>query len=151
MNLAELTSPELIFTNLAADDRRSLLRAVSFRLAENHALGDPERLYRDLTEREELASTSIGHGVAIPHCKRKRLSQVLLAIFKTERAIDFGAEDGGLVRLFFVVISPTKQPAAHLHCLAAIAKRVQNGPFLEQMMALENPAELLSLLQDSSS
>ncbi len=148
MKLAEFSSPGLIFTGLQVADRDSLLRAVAEHLAEARPIGDADQLYRELVEREELGSTSIGHSVAIPHCKHKLLSRVVLALFKTDQAINFGAEDGESVRLFFVLVSPERQPAAHLHCLAAIAKRVQDAELLDRLMCLDDPAELYRLLEN---
>lgn len=136
MQLATLISSELIFPQLESPDRSSLLRSLARRISEHRTVGDPEVLYRKLQEREDLGSTAIGDGVAIPHCKMDNLPGVLLAIARSPGGINFGARDQKPVQLFFCVVSPNSEPAAHLQCLAAISSWLQ---------VKENSARLLEL------
>lgn len=146
MRLDSLTRPELIFSDLPGDDAASVLRAMAERVAAVSDVGDVETLHRRLLEREELASTGIGAGVAIPHCKMKRLDHVLLAVGTTRRAIDFQAIDGEPVRVFFLVASPEKQPAKHLKALAAISKWLKADHHVERLLELDGEDEIYSLL-----
>ena len=75
-----LTRPELIFSDLPATDRRGVLRELAERVAATGLVRDAGALFRALLEREQLGSTGIGHGVAIPHCKLKGLEQGILAV-----------------------------------------------------------------------
>ena len=148
MELATLISPELIFPHLDSPDRFSLLRDLALRItAGGHALGDAEGLFKKLLEREELCSTGIGDGVAIPHCKLDNIPEVLLAIARLERGIEFGARDQKPVRLFFCVVSPSAQPAAHLQCLAAISSWLQVKENGEKLLALEDGEAIWQLFQ----
>ena len=99
-------------------------------------------------EREELGSTGIGSGVAIPHCKVERLEEVIVAIGILDEAIEFGASDGLPVRLLFLVLSPESSPAAHLKSLAAISRWVQADSHVERI--LEEPSRdfILELLSE---
>ncbi|RMH18370.1 MAG: PTS sugar transporter subunit IIA [Acidobacteria bacterium] len=146
MRLDELTDPQLIVPRLAATDRHSVLRALAELMAEHGPIDDAEALYDKLEQRESLGSTAIGHGVAVPHCKMSRLARIALAVGITERGVDFGAVDGEPVRLFFLVVSPERQPAAHLKCLAAISRWVMAGDHVERILALQQPHEIHRLL-----
>ncbi len=151
MQLTSLTRPELVFPQLPSSDRSSLLRNLAARIAERGLVDDADRLYEKLWEREQLGSTGIGSGVAIPHCKMDGLDRVVLAIGLVPKAIDFGAVDGLPVRLFFLVISPNDSPAAHLQCLAAISKWVKAEQHVRDMLELDDPQAIYQLLQEEGS
>ena len=151
MELEALTRPDLIFPELPGSDRASALWALAESLAEAGAIPDAHQVYDKLLEREELGSTGIGHGVAIPHCKVKHLSEVVVAIGITREAVGFGASDGLPVRLFFVVLSPEKAPAAHLKSLAAISRWVQAESHVERILDRPDREAILELLRQGAS
>ena len=134
-SLEALTTPGLIFPDLEAADAIGVLRELAARLAERAAVRDPEALFQRLWEREQLGSTAIGAGVAIPHCKLDHLDRVLMAVAVAPHGVDFRAADGAPVRLFFVVISPSRSPAEHLQSLAAISRWVKSGGDVEAVIA----------------
>lgn len=150
MELASLTSPELIFPRLDCPDRTSLLRTLAERVAANSPVHDSRRLYELLVEREDVASTGVGNGVAIPHCKMNRLDRVILALGLTEKGIDFGAVDGEPVRLFFLVVSPDNTPAAHLQCLAAISKWVRDADRVTALLEIDDPQAIHDRLREGA-
>ena len=147
MQPASLAEPSLIFPHLPGRDVITVLRSFADRLtAAEPALGDAEGLFQALWEREQLGSTGLGGGVAVPHCKMPDLERVLLAIGHTRDAVDFGAIDGNPVQLFFVVVSPSSEPAAHLQCLAAISKWVQHSDGVEPLLEIGDPQALYDAL-----
>lgn len=145
MELRSLVRPELIYPGITAPDRRSVLAEVSRKLAESGRVGDPSRLLAKLVEREELGSTALGSGVAIPHCKLRGLSDVFMVVATVPGGVDFEAPDEEPVRLLFVVVSPESSPAAHLQCLAAISKSIQSVS-LDDLVQEDDPEEIARLL-----
>ncbi len=146
MELGSLTAPELIFPDLDCADSPSVLRFLARRVVEKGYVDDAEKLYQRLAEREQLGSTGVGSGVAIPHCKMNGLDRVVLAIGLTEKGIDFGAVDQQPVRLFFLVVSPSSSPAAHLQCLAAISKWVKVDGNVEALLDFHEPRAIYEKL-----
>ena len=147
MNLGDLTRPELVFVDLPGSDRPTILKAMSDRLAESSVFEDSDALYQRLWEREELGSTAIGSGVAIPHCKMKELDEVVVAIGVSKREVDFESEDGEPVRLLFLVVSPDDKPADHLRSLAAISKWVKSDSDVNALLKTEDPDEIYRMLK----
>jgi len=147
MHLGELTRPDLIFPDLAGSDTPTILRALADRLAAHGLVEDPDDLYRRLFEREELCSTAIGGGVAIPHCKVDNLDRVALAVGISGREIDFGADDKQPVHLFFLIVSPADDPAAHLKALAAVSKWLKADNHSARITGLQDAAAIYDLLQ----
>jgi len=149
MELQTLTNPELIFPELPGTDRVSALRALAERVAYEGNSLDSHEIYEKLLEREDLGSTCIGRGVAVPHCKVKRLDRVVVAIGVLKEGIDYGASDGTPVRLLFLVLSPENSPAEHLKSLAAISKWVQGDSHVERILEQPDRESILDLLQET--
>lgn len=147
MNLGSLTDPQLVYPDLAARDVAGVLRAFADRVAELGYVPDADRLYEKLLEREQLGSTGIGSGVAIPHCKMKGLDRAILAVGASRRPIEFGAVDDQPVRLFFLVVSPNDAPAIHLQVLSAISKWVKADHHVERILELHDREAIYRLLQ----
>lgn len=148
MRLDSLTEPALIFPQIDASDRQEVLRSFSDRLADHDVIESADELYAKLLEREELGSTGVGAGVAIPHCKLADLSRVVLAIGITRRGVDFGAVDTKPVRLFFLVVSPTDAPAVHLQVLAAISRWLKQDSHASRVLELRDPEAIFHLLEE---
>lgn len=146
MQLQELTEPDLIFPGLPAFDVPSVLRAFADRLAGSGRVQGADRLYAALWEREQLGSTGIGDGVAVPHCKVAKLEQVVLAIGHVPNGIDFGAVDRKPVQLFFCVVSPESKPAAHLHCLQAISTWLKHNSESRRILEMDDAGAIYNFL-----
>lgn len=148
MNLASLTKPELIFPSLPGSDCPTVLRAMAERLADRQVISDADELYCRLWEREQLGSTNLGSGVAIPHCKIDGLEKVVVSIGLSDRGIDFEGADQEPVRLLFLVISPEDAPADHLHSLAAISKWVKTDHYVDRILALDDAEAIFGALRN---
>lgn len=150
MQLDSLTRPDLIFPDLPGTNVHSVLQALSRLMQEQGSVEDADELYRRLLEREELGSTGIGSGVAIPHCKVDGLDKVILAIGLSSKGVDFDAADRAQVRLFFLIMSPTKQPTAHLHALSAVSKWVKADQHVERILELGDRDAIYDLIRMES-
>jgi PTS system nitrogen regulatory IIA component len=147
VRLASLTRPELIFPDLPSQDRAAVLRTLAGRIAGLGLVRDPDDLFHKLWEREQLGSTGIGSGIAIPHCKLPGLSHGVVAIGMAPGGVDFGAADGQPVRLLFLVLSPSASPAEHLQVLATISRWIRVDRNADRILELRDPAAVIELLE----
>lgn len=148
MALGALTRPELIFPDLPPADRPGVLRAFAHRVAERGLVSNGEALFHKLWEREQLGSTGIGSGIALPHCKLDGLKHGVVAVGMVPQGVDFGAPDGQPVKVFFLVVSPSGSPAEHLRMLAAISRWIRVDQHTGKLLALRDPAQVYDLLCD---
>jgi nitrogen PTS system EIIA component len=151
VRLGSLTRPELIFPDLPAGDRSEVLRAFADRLAGRGLVPDGAELFQRLWEREQLGSTGIGTGIAIPHCKLQGLAHGIVAVGMVPGGVEFGAPDGKPVQILFLVVSPSASPAEHLQILAAISRWVRADQHAERILTLREPGEVYALLSDGGS
>jgi nitrogen PTS system EIIA component len=148
VGLGALTRPDLIFPDLPATDSEGVLRALAGRVAAQGLVKDGEELFHRLWEREQLGSTGIGQGVAIPHCKMKGLARGVVAVGLVPAGVDFGAADQQPVKVFFLVVSPAESPAEHLQILAAISRWIRADEHAGRLLALHDPAAVYDLLRE---
>ncbi len=146
MNLSAHVSPELAFPDLESTDRYSILRTLAEKVAATGAVKDADVLYTSLIEREELGSTAMGGGVAIPHCKLDGIDKVVIAVGTVPGGVDVDAPDQQDARLFFLVVSPTDNPAEHLKCLATISKWVRDSKNVERVTSVHSSQEICRCL-----
>src|SRR5262245_65616952 len=84
-----------------------------------------EEILAAILEREELGSTGIGHGVAVPHAKCASVSRMFGAVAEFPSGVDFESLDRKPVRLVYLIISPRNRPAEHLRMLESIAQYIR--------------------------
>ncbi len=147
MGLGALTRPDLIFPDLPATDAPGVLRALAERIARQGLVRNGEELFQKLWEREQLGSTGIGQGVAIPHCKLKGLPRGVVAVGLVPAGVDFGAVDGQPVKVFFLVVSSAESPAEHLQVLATLSRWIRVEGHAARLLALHDPGAVYDLLR----
>lgn len=147
MRLGTLTRPELIFSGLPGGDSRQALRALADQVAARGMVRNGEELFQKLWEREQLGSTGIGSGIAIPHCKLAGLRSGIVAVGLSPAGVDFGAVDGQPVRILFLVISPAESPAEHLQILAALSRWIKTEHHARKILELQDPQAVYDFLQ----
>lgn len=124
MKLTHLLKPEHVLLDVQASSREELLSVVARVLEETGAAPDAKELVELLVERERLGPTIVDEETALPHCKVPNLKHIVAAFARSVEAIPWG--DASKARLFFFVLSPREQPAAHLQVLAGIARLLRN-------------------------
>lgn len=125
-------------------DREQVLEAAA-RLLAGSSGGQAHALAEALKQREQLASTAIGHGVAIPHARGSG-PRACGAFLRLATPVDFGARDGVQVDLVFAMTTPDDRPELHLAHLAGVAERLSDPEFRERLRAAPDLARLGALL-----
>jgi fructose-specific phosphotransferase system IIA component len=98
-------------------------------LAKNGNIADSQKLLNEVKAREELASTGIGNGVAIPQALSECATTPLLAILRLEKPIDFDAADALPVDLLFLMTGPKANTPLHLKILSKLARSLHDEQF----------------------
>lgn len=107
---------------------------------------DEHEIFDKLNERENLGSTGMGDGVAIPHARFKGLDRVYAMFISLDDAIDFDAIDNKPVDLTFVLLAPQDAGADHLQALAKISRMLKHKEFCERLRGANSQDAVLSLL-----
>jgi nitrogen PTS system EIIA component len=148
VKLHSLLDEDLVLPRLKARDRDGILREMSAALEASHKAVLEGGLLGKLRQREDLGTTAIGHGVAIPHCRTKGLKSPALLLGLSKEGVQFEAVDGKLSHVFFLLVSPEDNPGAGLRLLAAIAGLTRGSRTLaSKLLKAATAADVLKTLQ----
>ncbi|MFL6752392.1 MAG: PTS sugar transporter subunit IIA [Sphingomicrobium sp.] len=145
MQLSEFLDFEAIKTALPGGNKRSLLQQLA-NLGAQRLGTDSAAVLASLTEREQLGSTGLGQGVAIPHGKVEGLNRIYCLFARLAEPLDYKAIDGRPVDLVFLLLSPPDAGAEHLKALAAISRVTRHVPTLEKMRGARSRDALAAVL-----
>jgi Kef-type K+ transport system membrane component KefB/mannitol/fructose-specific phosphotransferase system IIA component (Ntr-type) len=143
---APLLSPRVFLNPLLERERRGAIRELSEAIASVHGL-DADAVDASVWEREQLGSTGMGQGLAIPHARLAGISEPLLALGLSPPGIDFNAADGELARVVFLILTPHGVPGDEIELLADIGRTFDDRDFAARLLQVSSFTELLALLR----
>ena len=151
MKIVDFVGPELIVPQLQAREKSAVIRELADHLAA-HVSG-PQRIDREvlakvLLERERLASTAIGEGVAIPHGKLDAVGKLVACVGRAVEGVDFDSMDGRPTHLFFVLVAPENSTGVHLKALARISRLFKDPEFRTRLMQAKDAQEIFRVIAD---
>jgi len=132
MDIKHLLSQTNALVDVRASEKRSLLNELCVRAAKMLAL-DAERIASDILKREELGSTGVGGGIAIPHARVAEINAPFGIITRLRRPIDFEAIDGRPVDIVFLLLLPATPSGDQLNALAAVARRLRDATVVREL------------------
>jgi len=147
MALIELISRETVKIPLVATTKPEVLRELVEFLYESRRVAEVDRVYSALVAREELGSTGLDGGIAVPHCKSDAVKNLTMAIGISRRGVDFDSLDGKPSQLFFLLVAPPDQTGPHITALAEIAKITKARSFCTMIVAARDADEVVKLFR----
>lgn len=148
MKFADFVSHEAIRADLAATNKEGAIREMVQALLDAGRIDadEFESIVKAILKREELGSTGIGRGVAVPHTKHPSVDRLVGTVAISSKGVDFASLDGETVQLFFLLISPPDRPGDHLRALENISRQLRDDTFcrfLKQAKSAEDVQQLL--------
>jgi PTS system nitrogen regulatory IIA component len=147
MEVTDLLDPSGVISNLRVTSKRQALQELARRAA---ALTgeDEQKIFESLWEREQLGSTGIGNGTAVPHGRIPSFKHALTMFARLEKPIDFDAIDAQPVDLIFLLLTPADAGADHLKALARISRLLRNRAICAKLRGTESADAIYALLTD---
>lgn len=149
MLLSELLSSNRIKVPLDSRSKDDVLRELVSLVANGRAPHEAEAILEAVREREQVLSTGIGGGVAIPHGKTPHVDQLVLAAGVSRAPVDFDALDGQPVQLFFLLVGPESAAGAHVKALSRISRLLRRDQLRQELAAANSAGEFLRMIQAS--
>jgi PTS system nitrogen regulatory IIA component len=146
MRVADFLSKEWIISDLASSSKEGALSEMVGVLAETGGVTDPGKALAVLIEREQLGSTGIGEGIAIPHGKLPDLENVISVFALSKNGVDFDSMDGAPVHILFLLIAPENSASLHLKALARISRLLKSRQFRDELIRSSGAEELYDLI-----
>ena len=145
MRISRLLTPTDVLIDVRVSNKRALLEEFAGRAA--GSLGLPaDRVASYLLKREDLGSTGIGHGVAIPHARLPDLQRPYGLFAKLKAPVEFDAIDGQAVDLLFVLLLPAAAEQEALAALALVARTLRSPETLARLRAAKDAPSLYAAI-----
>jgi PTS system fructose-specific IIA component/PTS system nitrogen regulatory IIA component len=151
MKFADFVSPEAIRAQLTATDKEGAIREMVQALLDAGRIRAEQResIVKAILKREELGSTGIGRGVAVPHTKHPSVDRLVGTVAVSSQGVDFASLDGETVQLFFLLISPPDCPGDHLRALENISRQLRDDTFCRFLKQAKSAEEIQQLLDEA--
>ena len=148
--ISRILSSNDVVVGLDVPNKLRALEQAAFILEGRHKVSRAPVL-RALWRREQVGSTALGHGIAVPHARITGISEPIVLFVRMKSAIEFHAPDRKPVSLLFVILVPEHANDEHLKILATVSEMFSNKSFRDRLEATTEPAAIQSLFSDWTS
>ncbi len=148
MKLMDFIVKEAIVVNLQGKEKKDVLEEMVEALAKSKKISSKEKVVKILLDREELGSTGIGQGIAIPHGKTNEVDNVVIAFGSSKQGIEFESLDGEPVYLVFLLLAPVESTGVHLKALAKISRILKDKHFRQSLRDAKDTAEVVKIIKE---
>ncbi len=148
MKITQFLSRQQILTDLKSTDKRGVLEELTQVLIEQGRVPAERRedIIAGLVEREELTSTGLGYGLALPHIKTNAVAKIQIAFGRSARGINFASLDGNPAQAFFLVLAPPEMTSEYLKVISLISAFMKDTDQRQRLLGTASAEEIFSLL-----
>ncbi len=151
MKFCDFVTTEAIQSDLTAGDKEGVIRELVGNLVKAGKINGDESdsIVEAILKREELGSTGIGRGIAVPHTKHPSVEQLTGTVGVSQNGVDFQSLDGEPVQLFFLLVSPPDRPGDHLRALENISRQLRDDMFCKFLKQSRTAEDIQTLLEEA--
>ena len=150
MQIMDFLSKKAIVVDIKSTKKPDVIRELVDTLIE---AGDIDKRCRNklidaLMAREELGSTAIGQGIAIPHAKSDCVTKLVAAFGLSKKGVDFDSLDGELIYIFFLLLAPQDSAGPHLKALARISRLLKDKYFRDTLRTCKDDKSVIKIITE---
>jgi PTS system fructose-specific IIA component/PTS system nitrogen regulatory IIA component len=151
MKLCDFVVRDAILPELQATTKEAAIAAMvaSLRAAGSIRANDEQSIVGAIMKREELGSTGIGNGVAVPHTKHPSVDRLIATVALAKDGVDFASLDGEAVHILILLVSPPDRPGDHLRGLENISRHLRNQNFCKFLLQSKTKDAVWELLKEA--
>lgn len=148
MKILDFLREDGIIASLEAQSKEEVLVELVGPIGHSKPRIDKVGLIKTLLERENLGSTGIGGGVAIPHGKFEGVDNLVATFGRSVGGLDFASMDNKPAHLFFLLVAPRNSAGEHLKALARISRLFKDPILKNSLLQAESSDEIFQLLEE---
>jgi PTS system fructose-specific IIA component/PTS system nitrogen regulatory IIA component len=151
MKFSDFVRSSAIRAELTSVDKESVIGELvdSLQAAGEISAADRDDIVKAILKREELGSTGIGRGIAVPHTKHPSVSKLVGTVGVSSEGVEFDSLDGEKVQLFFLLVSPPDRPGDHLRALENISRQLRDETFCRFLKQSKTTNDIMQLLEEA--
>lgn len=148
MRITDLLKKEGIELDVKVSNKQEAIDKLVELMANTGNLADKEEYKKTVMAREELSTTGIGDGIAIPHGKTSAVKRAGLSSMVVKDGVDYDSLDGQDAKLFFMIAAPEAADNLHLEVLARLSTILMDESFRETLINASSKEEFLKLIDE---
>ncbi len=148
MHITSLLNERTILLNLDASSKEEVIEKMIGQVARSPRILDAPEVLTAILEREQIASTGIGEGIAIPHAKTDKVTDLFCLLAITREPVDFQSIDGQPVRLIFLLVGMESKVGNYLKLLSRARRLMGNASFRKRLLNAASAAEVVEAFKD---
>ncbi|MBQ3319495.1 MAG: PTS sugar transporter subunit IIA [Spirochaetia bacterium] len=145
MAVVNLIEEDIIKIPLEAKTKPDVIKELVDVLKKAGKIEDAESVFRAVMLRENMGSTGLEKGIAVPHAKTHKVNNLVLAIGVSPEGVDFDSLDGEPSKLFFLLIATPQQAGPHIEALSEIARLTRSSNFCKLLLNAKTPKEIVDI------
>jgi len=143
MALIELITEEVVRVPLKSTTKHEVFHELLDLLHSAGRIDNTDTVFDELVSRDNVMSTALEKGIAIPHAKTKAVKSLVMALGIAPKGIECNSLDGEPTRVFFLVLAPPDQSGPHIEALAEIARATRSSAFVRLLLSSQSAAEVV--------
>ena len=147
MRISQLLSKGSIIANLNARDKKGAIDELALAVSKT-TKAPAKEIATVLMEREQLGSTGIGGGIAIPHGKLDSVRSIIVGFGLSKEGVEYESLDNKPVHIFFLLLTPENSTGGHLKVLAQISKLLKMNQFKKGLKAAESVDDIYNTIME---
>lgn len=147
MHILDNFNKDLIQLNISLKTKDEIFLEIARMVEKSGFISDGEEIFEKLISREELMTTGIGNGFAIPHAFADGLTKTIVLFISLKNPIEFQAVDNKPVSYIFALIGPKNKQVMHLKMLARVSRLINNKDFIIELGRLHTIADFLQIVE----
>ncbi|MBN2572233.1 MAG: PTS sugar transporter subunit IIA [Ignavibacteriales bacterium] len=147
MKLSDIIKEEHIILELKSRDKTGIIKELVDLFKNDNRVKDLPALVQAIEYRENIMSTGIGKGFAIPHCKSNSVTDIIAAFGRTSEPVDYQALDNKPVNLFFLLACKENLVGPHIKLLSRISRMMNNEEFRELLLKAKTINEIHTIFK----
>jgi len=148
MTLMEILSGKSVIVGLKGESKQEILEELVDALEVGDKITDRDKVLEAVLLREEIMSTGIGHGIAIPHGKSEYVTALGGVLGIRSQGVNFDALDGKQTYIFFLLVSPLDVSGPHIKALARISRLLKGEDFRQQLIASKDNEDAIAIIEE---
>ncbi|MEO0091480.1 MAG: PTS sugar transporter subunit IIA [candidate division WOR-3 bacterium] len=144
--ISEYLSPDTIILDVKSNEKIEVIKELSQILIDKNIITDTEEFFTAILKRENLESTGIGQGVAIPHARTKAVKSIALVFGRSHAGVDFSSLDGQPSHLIFLIAAPEDKKTEYIMTLARLSRLLRKDEARKNLLEAKSPEEVIQTI-----
>ncbi|HTP58302.1 MAG TPA: PTS sugar transporter subunit IIA [Spirochaetia bacterium] len=150
IKLSRYIRPECFLHDLAEKTREDALRRIIHEAAAKGLIKNEEELFSRFMERENVQTTAVGNGIAIPHCFTEEISDLVIIVARAPGGLEFDSFDGKPTQVVFLLMGNQEEHSLHLKALARIARLIKSTGFIQKIVTAGSIQDMVKAFEEEA-